>query len=61
MRPSYDGDLNPVSIIEKWLKDHPEEPPKPELPEKLNRSMSYPEIDNAINAIIDYLAAKENS
>lgn len=59
----YRGNKNPIHIVAKWLADHPEPKPLPDLPEKLysEQLITLATLGNKINAIIDYLAAREDN
>lgn len=50
----YKGTINPIPIVEQWLKDHPEPKPLP-LPPKLRVGCTYGDMINAINQLIDHL------
>lgn len=55
-------DIDPIPIVEQWLADHPEPVPLPGLPEKINPIyLNHVETNDTINAIIDYLKARENN
>lgn len=57
-KPFYSGDIDPVPIVEQWLAER-QPKPLPELPVKLKSGITYGDMVTRINAIIDYLTARE--